>query len=183
VKTLARFHVNSVPRWADKHISQFDMSICIKCEENRQGLNGKKAAILIFLGALPFTWLFGFASGVFMIGLGLYSLIAHHPRKYVCSECKQQNCPKCQKSLAGNNFCKPCKTAICPICGSYQNRSKTLSWPATIAGIVLFALFVGFLLAGMLLDPWLVVVLLLFVLYLSAPKCIQCDEKIRTTSF
>jgi hypothetical protein len=159
------------------------MPICRNCSGNIKGRDGRKAAYLLFLAAVPLTLLLGISLGLFMIGLGFYALIAHHPQKFICEDCLVKSCPECSNALDGKNSCKTCRVVICPFCRHHQPYVKSMSRPATIGFTIIMIVTFLSLLAGVMIAPWVLVVLILFYLYYSSPICGQCSERISTSHY
>jgi hypothetical protein len=159
------------------------MPICKKCRENKKGLDGKKASYFLFPGAILFTWLFGIPVGLTMVGFAIYSLVVHNPQNFICEDCFSKSCPECQKIFSSKNYCKDCKLVACPYCEHQQSYETKVSWPAAIGGFFILIIVILALLAGLMAAPWVVVVLYLFYLYYSSPRCQDCKERIPTSNF
>lgn len=159
------------------------MPICTKCREEKNGIDGKKASFLLFLGAIPLTWLFGFSTGIFMVGFAVYLHIAHSPQKFICGDCLPGICPECQKPYTIKTYCKSCKIITCPFCGNIQQYDTSLSWVAALGSTLLFFIGLIIILLGLLFAPWILVVFFMFYFYYSSPKCNQCGERISTMHF
>jgi hypothetical protein len=159
------------------------MPICQKCGKDKKGRNGKKSALVLFALAIPITWFLGIELGIFMVGLAAYLLIAHNPSKFICEDCTVKSCPECSQKLETRNLCKKCGVATCSYCGHHQTHKTSVSWPLAILGVVLLPIVIGALMGGLMIAPWVLVVFILFYLYYSSPKCIECNERIMTTYF
>lgn len=159
------------------------MPICQKCEKDKMGRNGRNSALVLFILSVPVTWLLGVELGIFMVGLGVYSLIAHNPNKFICEDCSVKSCPECQQKLETKNLCKKCKVVICSFCGHHQKHETSVSWPIAILGVVSLPLVIIAFLGGLMIAPWVLIVFILFYLFYSSPKCKECNERIMTTYF
>lgn len=158
------------------------MPNCQKCKQDKKGRNGRKSALVLFVLAIPFTWLLGIELGIFMIGFAVYSLVAHNPNKFICEDCSVKTCPECQQRLEAKNLCKKCNVVTCSFCGHHQRHDTSVSWPMAILGVILLPLVIVAFMGGLMVAPWVLVVLVLFYFFYSSPKCTQCNERIMTTN-
>jgi hypothetical protein len=159
------------------------MPVCRKCSENVKGRDGKKAAYLLFLAAVPATYLLGLGLGLFMLGLGSYALVAHNPKRFICEGCSVKSCPECNNELETTNHCKKCKVVVCPFCRQHQPYAKSMSRLATVGvTILLITAFIS-LMAGLVIAPWVLVLVILFYFYFSSPRCRECNERISTSHY
>lgn len=159
------------------------MPICQKCQKDKKGRNGKKSALVLFILAVPFTWLLGIELGIFIVGLGIYSLIAHNPNKFICEDCSVKSCPECQKKIESRNLCKKCSMVTCSFCGHHQKYDTSASWPVAILGVILLPLIGVVLMGSLMIAPWVLMVFFLFYFFYSSPKCNKCNERIMTTYY